>query len=91
MLYTDGLIEPLERAGEDGIAHLCRVVEGFTGAAQELCDHVIGELAPEGTSDDICIVAATLTAQPRPRRLRRRRPARLNGPANDPALRLLDT
>ena len=74
LLYTDGLIEPLERAGEDGIAHLCRVVEGFTGTAQELCDHVIDELAPEGTSDDICVLAATLTAQPRQRRLGRRRP-----------------
>lgn len=73
LLYTDGLIEPLERAGEDGIAHLCRVVEGFTGTAQDLCEHVINELTPEGTSDDICVLAATLTAQPRPRRLGRRR------------------
>jgi hypothetical protein len=77
LLYTDGLIEPLERAGRDGIAHLCRVVERFTGTAQELCDHVVGELAPEGTSDDICVLAATLTAQPRQRRLGRRRPRRL--------------
>jgi len=85
LLYTDGLIEPLERAGEDGIAHLCRVVEGFSGTAQELCDHVIGELAPEGTSDDICVVAATLTAQPRQRRLGRRRPRRLQLRAIDPS------
>jgi serine phosphatase RsbU (regulator of sigma subunit) len=78
LLYTDGLIEPLERAGQDGIAHLRRVVEGFTGTAQELCDHVIAELAPEGTSDDICVLAATLTAQPRQRGLGRRRPLRLH-------------
>jgi phosphoserine phosphatase RsbU/P len=84
LLYTDGLIEPLERAGQDGIAHLRRVVEGFTGTAQELCDHVIDELAPEGTSDDICVLAATLTAQPRQRRLGRRRPLRLHVRAIDP-------
>jgi serine phosphatase RsbU (regulator of sigma subunit) len=72
LLYTDGLIEPLERAGQDGIAHLCRVVEGFTGTARQLCDHVLAELAPDGARDDICVVAATLTAQPRPRRLGRR-------------------
>jgi hypothetical protein len=77
LLYTDGLIEPLERAGQDGIAHLCGVVEGFTGTAGELCDHVIGELAPEGTNDDICVLAATLTALPRQRRLGRRRARRL--------------
>ena len=77
LLYTDGLIEPLERAGQDGIAHLCRVAEGFAGTAQELCDHVIGELAPEGTSDDICVLAATLTAQPHQRRRGRRRPRQL--------------
>jgi serine phosphatase RsbU (regulator of sigma subunit) len=73
LLYTDGLIEPLERAGNDGIAHLCRVVGGFTGTAQQLCEHVIGELAPEGAGDDICVLAATLTAPPRPRRRRRSR------------------
>jgi hypothetical protein len=85
LLYTDGLIEPLERAGQDGIAQLCRVVEGFTGTAQELCDHVIDQLAPEGASDDICVVAATLTAQPRRRRLRRRQPRQLHVHAIDPS------
>ena len=72
LLYTDGLIEPHERAGHDGIDQLCHAVEGFTGTAQQLCDHVLDELAPHGARDDICIVAATLTATHRPRRLRRR-------------------
>jgi serine phosphatase RsbU (regulator of sigma subunit) len=76
LLYTDGLIEPLERAGRDGVAQLCRVVEGFSGTAQQLCERVLGELAPEGARDDICVVAATLVAQPRPRRLGRRAPRR---------------
>lgn len=73
LLYTDGLIEPLERSGHDGIGQLCRVVEGFTGTARQLCDHVLDELAPGGAQDDICIAAATLVAPHRPRRLRRRR------------------
>lgn len=72
LLYTDGLIEPFERIGHDGIEQLCHVVEGFTGTAQQLCEHVLNELAPQGAKDDICIVAATLTAPTRPRRLRRR-------------------
>jgi serine phosphatase RsbU (regulator of sigma subunit) len=72
LLYTDGLLEPLERAGRDGITQLCRITEGFTGTAQQLCERVLAELAPDGARDDICIVAATLTAQPRSRRLGRR-------------------
>jgi serine phosphatase RsbU (regulator of sigma subunit) len=79
LLYTDGLIEPLERAGGDGIAELCRVVGGFTGTAQQLCEHVLSELTPQGAGDDICVVAATLTAQPRQRRLGRRVPRRSIG------------
>lgn len=73
LLYTDGLIEPLERAGHDGIEQLCHAVEGFSGTARQLCDHVLNELAPGGAQDDICITAATLVASHRPRRLRRRR------------------
>jgi serine phosphatase RsbU (regulator of sigma subunit) len=72
LLYTDGLIEPLERAGHNGIEQLCHLVEGFSGTGQQLCEHVLSELAPEGAHDDICVVAATLTAPARPRKLRRR-------------------
>ena len=60
LLYTDGLLEPIERAGGDGIARLQGVTEGFAGTADELCDLVLAELAPEGAEDDICILAATL-------------------------------
>lgn len=61
LLYTDGLIEPLERSEQDGIARLCEVAEGFAGTAEELCDRVLGELAPHGARDDICVLAATLS------------------------------
>jgi serine phosphatase RsbU (regulator of sigma subunit) len=60
LLYTDGLLEPLERGSQDGLARLCTVTAGFTGSADELCDHVLAELTPEGANDDICIVAARL-------------------------------
>jgi hypothetical protein len=60
LLYTDGLLEPIERNGDDGVARLQAVTEGFSGTADELCDLVLDELAPGGAQDDICILAATL-------------------------------
>jgi serine phosphatase RsbU (regulator of sigma subunit) len=60
LLYTDGLLEPLERAGEDGIARLQQATEGFSGTADELCDRVLDVLAPDGADDDTCILAVTL-------------------------------
>jgi serine phosphatase RsbU (regulator of sigma subunit) len=60
LLYTDGLIEPLERTEQDGVARLCEVTHGFSGSTEALCDHVLAELAPDGARDDICIVAAAL-------------------------------
>jgi hypothetical protein len=60
LLYTDGLIEPLERTERDGVAELCAIADGFTGTADELCDFVLAEMAPDGANDDICVVAARL-------------------------------
>jgi serine phosphatase RsbU (regulator of sigma subunit) len=59
LLYTDGLVEAVERTGSDGFARLRDVAQGFGGNAEELCDHVLAEMAPQGAHDDICIVAAT--------------------------------
>jgi serine phosphatase RsbU (regulator of sigma subunit) len=60
LLYTDGLLEPLERSGHDGIARLQQATEGFTGTAEDLCDRVLDVLAPDGADDDTCILAVTL-------------------------------
>jgi serine phosphatase RsbU (regulator of sigma subunit) len=60
LFYTDGLIEPLERQDRDGVDHLLQVTDGFTGTADDLCRHVLAELTPEQSGDDICILAATL-------------------------------
>jgi serine phosphatase RsbU (regulator of sigma subunit) len=59
VLYTDGLVEPLERAGDDGVARLRDVAEGFSGTADQLCDRLLAELAPDGARDDICVLALT--------------------------------
>jgi serine phosphatase RsbU (regulator of sigma subunit) len=64
LLYTDGLIEPPEREGSDGITVLLEATQGFTGTADELCDHVLSALAPGPASDDICILAATVLSHP---------------------------
>jgi len=60
LFYTDGLIEPLERQDRDGVGHLVQVMDGFTGTAEDLCRHVLAELTPEQSGDDICILVATL-------------------------------
>lgn len=60
LLYTDGLAEPLERAGGDGFAQLLKVTDGFVGSAQDLCDHVLEQLTPRRSGDDICILVAGL-------------------------------
>lgn len=57
LLYTDGILEPTERGGENGLERLTAAVAGFRGSVEELCDLVLGKLAPEGTGDDICLVA----------------------------------
>ena len=72
LLYSDGLIEPRERSGDDGIAHLTNLTHGFDGSAETLCDLVLEAMVPGGANDDICVVAATLTGRPRRRRLRSR-------------------
>ena len=60
LLYTDGLAEPLERAGGDGFAQLLKATDGFSGSAQDLCDHVLAQLTPRRSGDDICILVAGL-------------------------------
>ncbi|HEX8802804.1 MAG TPA: PP2C family protein-serine/threonine phosphatase, partial [Acidimicrobiales bacterium] len=60
LLYTDGLIDAAERAGEDGLGRLRAAVQGFTGSAADLCQRALTTLAPAPARDDICVVAATV-------------------------------
>jgi serine phosphatase RsbU (regulator of sigma subunit) len=61
LFYTDGLLEPLERQERDGVGHLLAVTDGFAGGAEELCEHVLAELTPDQSGDDICTLAITFT------------------------------
>jgi serine phosphatase RsbU (regulator of sigma subunit) len=65
LLYTDGLIEQPEREERDGIDELLAAAQGFTGTADELCDHVLEALVPGAANDDICILAATVVGDER--------------------------
>lgn len=56
VLYTDGLIEAVERNGQDGIGMVADLVSEFRGDADGLCELLQGRFAPQGAKDDICIV-----------------------------------
>jgi PAS domain S-box-containing protein len=57
VLYTDGLIE---RAGENidrGLGRLAEAVRGAPTGTEELCDHVLAQLVPDGgTPDDVALL-----------------------------------
>ena len=57
VLYTDGLVE---RAGEHidrGLRRLAKAVREAPTGPEELCDHVLGQLVPEGgTPDDVALL-----------------------------------
>ncbi len=59
LFYTDGLIEPLERREEDGVARLLEVTSGFRGTPDDLCELVLAALTPDQSGDDICTLAIT--------------------------------
>jgi serine phosphatase RsbU (regulator of sigma subunit) len=58
VLYTDGLVE---RRGSDlmeGLERLRVVAEEHRGSVEDLCDHLLLELLPEGErSDDVALLA----------------------------------
>jgi serine phosphatase RsbU (regulator of sigma subunit) len=63
LLYTDGLLERHERAGNDALTVLRKTIEGFTGSPDELCDRVTDALADNAPGDDICLLATRLGGQ----------------------------
>jgi serine phosphatase RsbU (regulator of sigma subunit) len=58
LMYTDGLLERCERAGDDGFELLHTTVAGFAGSPDELCDRVTGAMVEDEPGDDICLLAA---------------------------------
>ena len=63
LLYTDGLLEDRERAGEAGTEALAEVTDGFTGSPELLCDLVLAALVGEDCGDDVCLLAARVTGE----------------------------
>ena len=61
LFYTDGLLEPLERREEDGVARLLEVTTGFRGTPDDLCELVLAALTPDQSGDDICTLAITFS------------------------------
>jgi PAS domain S-box-containing protein len=74
VLYTDGLVE---RAGEHidvGLGRLVAAVHGAPLEPEQLCDHVLSELVPDGgTPDDVALL--TLRSIPMTDRFRLEFPA----------------
>lgn len=60
LMYTDGLVERHERAGDDAYAVLRDAVEGFSGPPDELCDLVTAAMVDDEPTDDICLLAVTV-------------------------------
>jgi hypothetical protein len=63
-MYTDGLLERCERAGEDPFELLRVTAQGFEGPPDELCDRVIGAMVDDEPGDDICLLAVKVVASP---------------------------
>ncbi|MDQ3990846.1 MAG: ATP-binding protein, partial [Actinomycetota bacterium] len=58
LLYTDGLVERVGERIDRGLERLASAVAEAPDSPQELCDHVLRELVPEGaTSDDVALLA----------------------------------
>lgn len=64
LLYTDGLIDRHERAGDDGLVHLLETLDGFSGSPDELCDRVTGAMVDDEPGDDVCLLALKVAAPP---------------------------
>ncbi len=68
LLYTDGLVEGRDLPLDEGTARLRRAfAELADRPLDELCDEVIERLRPEGSQDDVALVAIRLHPEDRPR------------------------
>jgi serine phosphatase RsbU (regulator of sigma subunit) len=62
LLYTDGLVESREVPLDVGLRRLRQVAAGLAAATpDELCDTVLARLLPEGTDDDVALLACQLS------------------------------
>ncbi len=68
LLYTDGLVEGPDLPLDDGVARLAELL-GELGhlPLEELCDRLVAGLRPQGSEDDVALVAVRLHREDRPR------------------------
>ena len=58
LLYTDGLVERRDSSLGAGLNHLRAAVNGAPPEPEELCEHVLGVLLPQGPpGDDVALLA----------------------------------
>jgi serine phosphatase RsbU (regulator of sigma subunit) len=57
LLYTDGLIESRTRSLADGLDQLRAAAATRAESLGSLIDHVVREMVPDGTGDDVAVLA----------------------------------
>lgn len=68
LLYTDGLVERRGQSLTTGLEGLQRTLIDLADEDLDgLCDGLLDRLAPEGSEDDVALVAVRLHQQNRPR------------------------
>jgi serine phosphatase RsbU (regulator of sigma subunit) len=68
LLYTDGLVEGPDLLLDDGVARLRDLVGELRGLPlAELCDQLLARMRPDGSEDDVALVAVRLHPEDRPR------------------------
>jgi PAS domain S-box-containing protein len=68
LLYTDGLVEGPDLPLDDGVARLeALLAELGDLPLDDLCDQVLTRMRPQGSEDDVALVAVRLHREDRPR------------------------
>ena len=68
LLYTDGLVEGPDLPLDDGVARLVQLLGQLGGLElEELCDQVLTRMRPQGSEDDVALVAVRLHRDDQPR------------------------
>ncbi|WP_129305201.1 SpoIIE family protein phosphatase [Streptomyces sp. L2] len=64
-LYTDGLVQPRDRAGDAGHPLLHEALGTYTGSLDETCDRILHALLPQGgAGDDVALLLARTQGLP---------------------------
>ncbi len=68
LLYTDGLVERRDSPLDHGLARMRQALAGLAGVPlPELCNTLLARLLPQGSEDDVAILAVRAFDESRPR------------------------